>query len=256
MTNYTVSEVATMAGISVRTLHHYHEIGLLCPAYVSENKYRYYGRDELLRLQQILIHRELGIPLAEIRIILDAPGFDRLTALRSQRQRIAQELARSAKMLKTIDRTIAGLERDFAMKDADLYSGIVDPKNQAEHEAWLEEKYGPDIEGHLKASRRKMENLTQAERDAMMSELKDIEQQLANKLREGVPAEARALDPLIERHRVWVASSWGRECPPAVYGRLADNYEHPDFQARYESIEEGFSKYLCAAMRSWAKRQA
>lgn len=66
MTNYTVSEVAAIAGVSVRTLHHYHEIGLLCPAYVGENNYRYYGREELLRLQQILIHRALGIPLTEI----------------------------------------------------------------------------------------------------------------------------------------------------------------------------------------------
>ncbi|MEC3863394.1 MerR family transcriptional regulator [Mesobacterium sp. TK19101] len=256
MTNYTVSEVAKMAGISVRTLHHYHEISLLRPAYVGENSYRYYGREELLRLQQILVHRELGIPLGEIGAILDVPGFDRLTALKSQRERIAQEVARSAEMLRTIDRTIAELEGDRAMKDAELYSGIVDPKKQAEYEAWLEKKYGPEIGKHIETSRRKMENLSPAERDAMMSELKDIEQQFAKALRDGVPPEAQSLDPLIERHRAWVASSWGRDCPPTAYSGLADNYEHPDFVARYEAIEEGFSRYLCAAMRSWAKRQS
>jgi DNA-binding transcriptional MerR regulator len=256
MTNYTVSEIAAMAGVSVRTLHHYHEIGLLSPAYVGENNYRYYGREELLRLQQILIHRELGIPLAEIGAILDAPGFDRLTALESQRERIAQEVARSAEMLRTIDRTIADLKGDRAMKDAELYSGIVDPKKQAEHEAWLNQKYGPDVGERIEASRQKMENLSPAERDAMMSELKDIEQQLAQALRDGVPSDARSLDPLIERHRAWVALSWGRDCPPASYAGLADIYEHPDFTARYEAIEKGFSIYLCAAMRSWAKRQS
>jgi MerR family transcriptional regulator, thiopeptide resistance regulator len=256
MANYTVSEVAAMAGVSVRTLHHYHEIGLLRPAYVGENNYRYYGREELLRLQQILIYRELGIPLAEIGAILDAPGIDRLTALESQRERIAQEVARSAEMLRTIDRTIAELEGDRAMKDSELYSGIVDPKKQAEHEAWLEQKYGPEIGEHIETSRRKLESLSPAERDAMMSELKDIEQQLAKALRDGVPPEARSLDPLIERHRAWVASSWGRDCSRAAYAGLADNYEHPDFKARYEAIEKGFSEYLCAAMRSWTKRQS
>src|SRR5690554_1613729 len=99
MADYSVSEIAKMAGVSVRTLHHYHQIGLLRPAYVGENNYRFYGREELLRLQQILIHRELGIPLAEIAGILDAPGFDRLSALEGQRERIAQEVARSAEML-------------------------------------------------------------------------------------------------------------------------------------------------------------
>lgn len=255
MTNYAVSEVAAMAGVSVRTLHHYHEIGLLRPACVGENNYRYYGREELLRLQQILIHRELGIPLAEIGAILDAPGFDRLTALKSQRERIAQEAARSAEMLRTIDLTIAELEGDRAMKDTELYSGMVDPTKQAEYEAWLEQKYGPEIREGIETSRRKMESLSQAEKDAMMSELKDIEQQLAKALRDGVPPEARSLDPLIEQHRAWVASSWGRECPPATYAALADNYEHPDFKTRYEAIEKGFSEYLCTAMRSWARRQ-
>ena len=75
MTNYTVSEVAAMAGVSVRTMHHYHEVGLLRPAHVGENSYRYYGREELLRLQRILIHRELGLPLAEIAAILGCAGF-------------------------------------------------------------------------------------------------------------------------------------------------------------------------------------
>jgi len=255
MTNYTVSEVAAMAGVSVRTLHHYHEIGLLRPAYVGENNYRYYGRDELLRLQQILIHRELRIPLVKIGAILDAPSFDRLTALKRQRERIALEVARSAQMLRTIDRTIAELEGDCAMKDADLYYGIVDPKKQAEHKAWLEQKYGPEIGTQIDTSRRKMESLNQADKDAMMAALKDIEQELAKALRDGVPPEARSLDPFIERHRAWVASCWGRGCPPTAYAALADNYEHPDFKARYETIEKGFAEYLCTAMRSWAKRQ-
>lgn len=66
MKTLTVTEVARVSGVSVRTLHHYDQIGLLKPAFTGQNRYRHYGQDELLRLQQILLHRELGIPLGEI----------------------------------------------------------------------------------------------------------------------------------------------------------------------------------------------
>lgn len=136
-----------------------------------------------------------------------------------------------------------------------LRFAAIDPRKQAEHEAWLEQKYGPEVGEHIEASRRKMQNLSAAEKDAMMSDLKDIEQQFAQTMRAGVPPESRSLDALIDRHRAWVAASWGRECPPAYYAGLADIYEHPDFTARYEAIERGLAEYLCKAMRSWATRQ-
>lgn len=256
MKYYTVSDVAAMAAVSVRTLHHYHEIGLLCPACTGANGYRYYGRAELERLQQILIHRALGIPLAEIGFLLDAPDFDRLAALWRQRERIAHDMARSAEMLRTIDRTIAELEGDLVMDDAELYSGIVDPQKQAEYEAWLEQQHGPEIREHIEASRQTMESRSHAETEAMMSELREIEQRLAGALRDGVAPDARSLDPLIERHRDWIASTWGKACPPDVYALLADYYEHPDFQGRYEAIEKGFAAYLAEAMRCWAGRQS
>jgi DNA-binding transcriptional MerR regulator len=255
MKTYTVNQLAKMAGVSVRMLHYYGEIGLLKPAFTGENRYRYYGKEELLRLQQILIHRELDIPLVEIAAILDAPGFDRLKMLQQQRERLQEHLERYAGMVKTIDRTIAGLKGERAMKDADLYASIVSPEKQAEYETWLTRKYGPEIEGRISQSRKKMASMTDDERAAHMKELAAIEQALAESMRRGTPPQAAALDALIERHRAWVASTWGKECPPNAYAGLADNYEHPDFKARYEAIGKGFSEYLCTAMRSWAKRQ-
>jgi DNA-binding transcriptional MerR regulator len=256
MAKYTVSEVAAMARISVRALHHYHEIGLLDPACVGANGYRYYGREELLRLQQILINRALGIPLGEIAAILDAPDHDRLAALRAQRARIAEQAARSAEMLRTIDRTIADLEGDRAMKDADLYTGIVDPQKQAEYEGWLERRHGPGIRDDIATGRRHMERLSPAERDATMAELAAIEQALAAAMRDGSAPDAPSLDPLIARHFAWVTSRWGHDAPADAYAGLADTYlAHPDFVARYERIAPGFAEFLAAAMRSWAARQ-
>lgn len=124
MKKLTVKQVAKLSGVSVRALHHYDEIGILRPAFLGENGYRYYGEDELLRLQQILIHRELGIALGDIAKLIDAPGFDRLSALRQQRERLAAEAIRFAQLVTTIDRTIASLQGEITMKNAELYRGI------------------------------------------------------------------------------------------------------------------------------------
>mgnify|MGYP001121382128 CR=1 FL=1 len=256
MKTYTVNQLAQLAGISVRALHHYDEIGLLKPAFTGDNRYRYYGEEELLRLQQILIHRELDIPLAEIAAILDAPGFDRIETLQKQRERLEGRARRYAGMVKTIDRTIARLKGDRAMKDADLYSGVVSPEKQAAYEQWLIDRYGGDMEARIARSRKAMSDMSQDEMAAAMQELEAVEQGLAEGLRRGIPPQATSLDPMIERHRAWVARSWGRDCAPEAYAGLADVYEHPDFRARYEAIEPGFADYLIAAMRSWARRQA
>ena len=89
-----------------------------------------------------------------------------------------------------------------------------------------------------------------------MQELKQIEDALAEAMREGAPPQARSLDPLIVRHRDWVAATWSKPCAPGAYANLADLYEsHPDFVARYETIAKGFGAWLPAAMRAWARRQ-
>ncbi|WP_338719577.1 MerR family transcriptional regulator [Devosia sp. XK-2] len=253
---YTVNQLARLAGISVRTLHHYDEIGLLKPAFTGENRYRYYGEEELLRLQQILIHRELDIPLAEIAAVLDAPDFDRLETLQRQRDRLEEQAKRYAGMIRTIDRTIARLKGEGTMKDAELYSGIVAPEKQAEYEAWLVDRYGSDMQKQIDRSREQMAGLSQADQTAMMEELRIIEQSLAQSMVDGLPPQATALDSMIERHRAWVGSTWGRDCGPEAYAGLADIYEHPDFRKRYETIAPGFADYLITAMKAWARRQS
>ena len=83
MSVYTVKQMARLSGVSVRALHHYDAIGLLKPRAVGANGYRYYDRQDLLRLQQILFHRALETPLKDIQAALDQPGFDLAAALRA-----------------------------------------------------------------------------------------------------------------------------------------------------------------------------
>ena len=80
----TVHEVSKLTGVSVRALHHYDELGLLKPASVTEAGYRLYDESSLVRLQSILLFRELQFPLKDIGAILDSPTFDRNKALDQQ----------------------------------------------------------------------------------------------------------------------------------------------------------------------------
>lgn len=188
----TVKQVANISGVSVRALHHYDEIGLLKPASTGRNGYRYYGREELLRLQQILLHRELDIPLGDIRAILDDPAFDQLEALRAQRERLAAEAKRYARLVRTIDRTIADLNGENAMRSAELYKGISGEK-QAEYEKWLIDKYGGDMPERIAVSRGRYERLSDAEKAQLNDELMAVETAWAAAMKNGIPPDSTSL---------------------------------------------------------------
>ncbi|MFV3130011.1 MerR family transcriptional regulator [Niveispirillum sp. KHB5.9] len=251
MSLYTVSQLARLAGVSVRTLHHYDHIGLLRPAATAENGYRQYGREELLRLQQILLHRELGMPLAEIARVLDAPDFDRRAALHAQRRHLLAEAERYRQLVATIDRTITLLEGEDVMDAQALYQGF-SPEKQTEHEDWLVGRYGAAVRTDIALSRQAMGRL---DRGAQMRELADIENAAAQAMRDGTPAGDARLDGLLARHLEWVAASWGRRPDADAYAGLAEMYRsHPDFRSRYEALAPGLADYLPDAMEAYAIR--
>src|SRR5882724_4006984 len=105
--SYQVKEVAELSGVSVRALHHYDELGLLVPAGRTSAGYRLYDDDDLLRLQQILIGRELGLSLEEIHRSLDEPSFDRKRALVAQRAELEKRAQQAQAMLRAVDAAIA-----------------------------------------------------------------------------------------------------------------------------------------------------
>ena len=254
MTQYTVKDVAKLSGVSVRALHHYDEIGLLKPACVGENGYRYYGREELLRLQQILFHRELEFPLEAIAAVLTAPDFDRVEALRRHRTKLAAEARRYRRLLKTLDDTLAALNGETHMNDKDIYKGFA-PERQAEYEAWLVDRYGDEMTPHIAFAKARMGAWTQADHTAHQAEVEAVERGLGDALAKGLPADSDALDPLLLRHHAWVALAWKKPPTAAAYAGLADLYlGHADFRARYEAVQPGLSDYLAAAMKAYAGR--
>jgi DNA-binding transcriptional MerR regulator len=121
---YTVKQVAEMSGVSVRALHFYDETGLLKPAYLGANGYRHYEEAQLLKLQQILFYRELGFELKRIKRILGRRDFEKIAALESHRQVLEKNLARTRRLIDTIDKTIEHLKGTRKMKSEEMFAGF------------------------------------------------------------------------------------------------------------------------------------
>lgn len=254
MKELTVKQLAAISGVTVRTLHHYDEIGLLSPAHIGANGYRYYGRAEMLRLQRILFHRELGVPLGEIAGLLDLEGADQVGVLMRHREKLEAERERFRVLIDTIDRTVADLKGQSSMPNADLYKGFSAEK-QAEYEAWLVERYGDPMRDDIARAQGARARMSGVESQAAMEQLRDIETALAEGMERGIAADAEPIDRLIGRHRAWVTAAWDKPCSPQAYSGLADLYlSHPDFVKRYETIAPGFAEYLVAAMKAHAAK--
>jgi DNA-binding transcriptional MerR regulator len=258
MKELTVKQLAAISGVTVRTLHHYDEIGVLKPACVGANGYRYYGRAQLLRLQRILFYRELGTPLSAIAELLDLEGENQVGVLQQHRGKLEAERERYGVLIETIDRTIAELRGERLMENADLYKGFSAEK-QAGYEAWLIERYGEPLRAEMESAKAAQESLPPAKRKALLEtqgkELQELETALAGALRNGVDPGSDAVELLIARHRAWVSAMWGRPCSVEGYAGLADLYlAHPDFVTRYERLEKGFAEYLARAMKLHAAR--
>jgi len=255
MGTYTVTQLARLLGVSVRTLHHYDEIGLLKPAFIGENRYRYYGREELLRLQDILFHRELGVPLQEIARLLDLQGSDRVAILREHRDWLAERVERSRQLLATIDRTIAELNGEGTMDDKEFYEGF-SPEKQAGYEDWLVDRFGGEMRQRIEASKAKVASLGKEGLAARMAEGEAATVPIGKAFQHGVAPEDPANDPLLARHHAWITEMWDRVCPPQAYAELADLYlAHPDFRTTFDGkAGSGFLDWLVTAMKAYAGR--
>ena len=121
---YTVKQLAVMSGVTVRTLHFFDELALLKPAYTKANGYRVYEEPQLLTLQQILFFRELGFELKRIKEILSQQKFEKVAALKSHRQVLEKNVARTRTLIDTIDKTIGHLKGGKKMKSEELFKGF------------------------------------------------------------------------------------------------------------------------------------
>jgi MerR family transcriptional regulator, thiopeptide resistance regulator len=246
----TVQQVSKVAGVSVRTLHHYDAIGLLKPAEVGANGYRYYGRGELLKLQQILFYRELGFSLARIRSVLDEPGFETLAALRDHRKALCERVDRYRRLISTIDRTIASLEKDEEMDDNEYYAGIA-PETRERWERQAVEFWGAEA---VQAAQAKARSFSKEQIATIKTEMEDIRAEFQRLFAEGASPEIDAVQSVTARHYAWVSHSWTPDA--AAFKGLGRLYlENPEFRGTYEDgALPGTAAFIAEAMAIYAER--
>lgn len=240
---YTVKAVADLAGISIRTLHHYDEIGLLTPANVTASGYRLYTEEDLEQLQQVLFFRELGFALHDIREFMGSPGFDRREALRSHKKLLLERQDRLERLIQSVDRTLESIERGIRMNEKELFDGFEPSKYEEEaKQRW----------GNTQAYKQSMERTkkyTKADWDEMKAEGAAINQGLAA-LMDRDPADPEVQE-WIRRHHMQINDKF-YTCSTEIYRGLADMYVADErFAANYEAVKPGLTKFMRAAMHAY-----
>ncbi len=240
-----------MAGISVRTLHYYDEIGLLMPPTRTDAGYRLYDKDSLLRLQQILIGRELGLTLEEIRGSLDDPNFNHREALLRQREQLEERARATTEMIDAVDRALAILDsnqEDDDMKMEQIFDGF-DPNKHAEE---AEARWGKTDAYAESAQRTK--SYTPDDWKRIKDEQDAIYSALATAMKRGQKPDDAAVSDLAERHRRSI-DRWFYPCSHEAHAGLADLYEADRrFSETIDKHGEGLTPFLAAAIRANAKR--
>ncbi|HRI08998.1 MAG TPA: MerR family transcriptional regulator [Nannocystaceae bacterium] len=251
---YQVKEVAALTGLSVRALHHYDSIGLLRPSARSGAGYRLYTDDDLLRLQQVMIGRALGLGLEVIRRSLDDPRFDREAALLEQRAALVERQTQTAGMIRAVDRALAmirgerGGEGDETMDRKELFGGF-DP---AEHEAEAEARWG-STSAFAESKRRTASYDDEAWR-SLQAEASAIYADMAAAMKAGRRPDEPEVMAIAERARLHV-DRWFYPCDPEMHAGLAALYEADErFAANIDRFGEGLTPFLAAAIRANARR--
>jgi MerR family transcriptional regulator, thiopeptide resistance regulator len=244
----TVSELARLAGVSVRTLRHYDAIGLLPPGRVAANGYRYYGRPELLRLQRILLLRELGVPLPSIARILDEQD-DEIAALHGHREQLVRERRRLDDMLGAVDRTIAALSGDEAVPDAEFFTGLTAARSRLRDE--LAERFGECAADGFEKAVRETDGWTREDYERLGDEGRRLLLRMASARNRGVQPDSSEALELIGQHYQGVLELW--PATPESYYALGDLIvENADQRAIIELVDGELVEWLAAGVRAYA----
>lgn len=236
----TVGQVAGLVGVSVRTLHHWDEIGLVVPSARSWAGYRLYGPDDVARIHRVLVYRETGMPLAEVARVLDDPDVDATAHLARQRDLLQARIAHLARMLRAVDtmmeRNSMG-ENLTPQQQAEILGAEWDPAWQEE----AEERWGDSDEWAQAAARKAA--MTRQDWARVAEETEALETDLANAMREGVVPGSERANALAERHRAsidrWFDTTYAKQVLIAR-GYVANSR----FTAYYDKRESGLAAWI------------
>lgn len=238
-----VKEVAELVGVSVRTLHHYNEIGLLIPEKTTEAGYRVYSDENLEKLQQILFFKELGFPLKKIKEIIDSPSFKRQEALELQHKMLLEKKSHLEKMIKTMEKTIQYSKGEIQMSNREKFEGFDFSHNPYEEEA--RKRWGDKA---VDEANKKSENMTTFDQE----KFNGIYRKLAT-LRHLSPASKEAQEGIDQWYQF--INKIGNYSLEAfrVLGQMYVDDER--FTKNIDQFGEGLAAFMCDAMAVYADTQ-
>ncbi len=251
--SWTVGELARLAGVTVRTLHHYDRIGLVRPSERTSAGYRSYDLRDLDRLQQVLVYRELGFPLEEVATLLDDPDADPAAHLRRQHRLLRERLERTQAMVAAVEKEMEARQMGISLTPEERFEVFGDGFSE-EYQAEAEERWC-DTEAWAQSQRR-TSAYTKDDWVRIKAEGEDVERRFAAALADGVPADSPAAMDLAEEHRQQISRNF-YDCPPEMHAGLGRMYvEDERFTAHYEQIAPGLAEYVSTAVQANAARRS
>ncbi|RKN85437.1 MerR family transcriptional regulator [Paenibacillus ginsengarvi] len=246
---YTVHEVADISKVTIKTLHHYHKIGLLLPREVSEAGYRLYGKEELERLQHILFYRELEFPLARIKQLLDRQT-DRLSILAQQEELLLQRKRRLEQIMQTLRTSITCMEEGKTMDNKELFKGFGNENEWnealAEQNVHLQKTYG--------AEALRVEAAAVPDMNEQAAEAATFMNAMAAALREGIKCDGETVERLLGTHLEFMRGH-GHAVSPDGFAAQTRFFLQDDFHLNMlEDQQTGLAYYVCAAAQSFAAK--
>lgn len=249
--NYSVGQVAGFAGVTVRTLHHYDEIGLLVPGERSHAGHRRYGDADLDRLQQILFYRELGFPLDEVAALLDDPDTDPREHLRRQHEVLTARIARLQEMAAAVETAMEAKKMGINLTPEEKFEvfGDHDPDQYTDE---VERCWG-DTDAYQE-SQRKAASYTKEDWQRINDEFDAVHARMAGLLARGLPADSVEAMDVAEEHRRFI-SRFHYACSYEMHTCLGEMYVADErFTATYEAIRPGLAVYVRDAIVANAAR--
>lgn len=243
-----VKEVAELVGISVRTLHHYDEIGLLRPTKVTTAGYRLYADKDLETLQQILFFKELGFPLKKVKEIMGDPDYNKEEALQLQKNLLLEKRNRYDRMIHLINKTIQETNGGIPMSNKERFEGFDFQHNPYEQEA--RERYGDHKVDEMK---KRLNHYSEKERESMSEQWDVIYKQLASLREQSVKTDE--VQSAIGDWYTYLNENFGTYSPEAYRGLGQMYVEDERFTKNIDKYGEGLARFMRDAMAVYADRK-
>ncbi len=246
-TSHTVGAVARLAGVTVRTLHHYDEIGLLEASGRSDARYRRYADADLDRLQRILFYRELGFGLDDIKIVMTDGDADATGHLRRQHAMLLDRIGRLQRMATAVEKAMEARTMGISLTPEERFEvfGDFDPD---QHAAEVEERWG-DTDAYRESARR-TSRYTKSDWERIKAQGQAAMEQVVAAMQAGKPASSPEAMEGAEAHRRQIDDAF-YACSYEMHVGLAEMYiADARFTATYEKMAPGLAQYLHDAIKA------